>query len=129
MTMFSCYEETNINELVGKTMIAVTGVTQGEEMVFVCENGTKFIFYHSQDCCESVEIDDIVGELGDLVGSPITVAEEVSESNEDDDEPDDGTFTWTFYKFATIKGSVTVKWYGTSNGYYSESVDLRIECP
>lgn len=71
-------------------------------------------------CCENVCIEDIAGDVDDLVGAPLLMAEEVTSVAE---EHESGT--WTFYKFATINGFVTVRWLGTSNGYYSESVDFE----
>ena len=73
-------------------------------------------------------IEDIVGDLSDLVESPILMAEEATNANNENPEgvPQklyQESFTWTFYKLATVKGYVTVRWYGESNGYYSESVD------
>jgi hypothetical protein len=80
-----------------------------------------FTFYHEQDCCEAVYIESIVGDVSDLLNTPLLVAEEVSGKQV---ATEDGTGTWTFYKFATIKGYVDVRWYGESNGFYSESVYL-----
>jgi hypothetical protein len=108
-------------DLLGHTMRSVT--EDGERMSFTREDGRRFDFYHPQDYCESVRIEDIAGNLDDLVGSPILLAEEVSSDGAPTPECAE-SFTWTFYKFATAKGSVTVRWLGESNGYYGEGVDF-----
>jgi len=117
-----------VTELIGKTLINVENIND-EELVFTVDNGDEYKLYHMQDCCESVTIDDIIGDLQDLVGSKILKAEErISEERpngiELNDVYADDSETWTFYHFATMKGRVDIRWFGTSNGYYSESVDF-----
>lgn len=115
-------------ELLGKTLVSVQN--QGdEEIIFVTNNGETYKLYHSQDCCESVTVEDICGDLEDLIGSPLVEAEVVtSEENPENAKPEtieyQDSFTWTFYKLRTAKGSVTIRWYGESNRYYSEEVDF-----
>lgn len=83
-----------------------------------------FELLHHQDCCEDVEIESIVGNLGDLVGVPILMAE-MSQPDLPAVNDYEESYTWTFYKLATIKGYVDIRWYGSSNGYYSEEVSLE----
>jgi len=97
--------------------------TYEESITFTSACGKVFTLEHNQSCCESVYIESVVGDLQDLVGNPILLAEEVNNAsnvNLDNDE----SFTWTFYKLATIKGYVDIRWYGSSNGYYSEEASL-----
>lgn len=104
--------------LQGKTLTNI--LNTGDELIFTTTEEEVFKMLHYQDCCEYVYIEDIIGELDWLVGSPILMAEEVSEKDEKAGE----SGTWTFYKLATINGYVTIRWYGESNGYYSEDVDF-----
>lgn len=133
---FDCFSYVDsINELVGKTFGSVQHSYDKNQLTFNDIDGKPmYRMEHDQDCCENVYLDEIIGDLRDLEGTPILVAECVSNRDnpqskftEDDDEywlsPE--SETWTFYKFSTIKGSVTLRWYGSSNGFYSEGVDIK----
>ena len=116
--------DVQFNELLGQTLKDVR--VGDDEVEFETDDGKVYRQYHSQDCCESVNVEDVIGDTKDLIGSPITLAEEVSNNENPPDIKKEyqDSFTWTFYKLATIKGAVTIRWYGESNGYYSESVDF-----
>jgi len=113
----------NVDVLKGKTLSSISGDVGGDEIVFVTTDGERYRMLHEQDCCENVSLEDIVGDLQDLVGSEILIAEEVEGESPADFEAYE-SHTWTFYKFATRKGYVDLRWLGTSNGYYSEGVSF-----
>jgi hypothetical protein len=113
----------DVSDLKGKILTEVKDI--GDEIVFKTIDGETYRMYHQQDCCESVSVESIVGELEDLVGSEILIAEEaVGETPADFEDNHYESYTWTFYKFATRKGYVDIRWFGSSNGYYSESVSF-----
>lgn len=112
----------DISELKNKIVKNIDlNTSYSDELIFECESGERYKMFHQQDCCESVDLNEVIGDLTDLIGSPILEAEMVT--NQSDSSAYE-SFTWTFYKLSTIKGSVTLRWYGTSNGYYSEEVDF-----
>jgi len=114
-------KEVCFSDLIGKTLVKIE-TKNDKEIIFTCDDGKKYLMYHQRDCCEDVTIDEINGDTQDLIGSPILRAEEKTNSGEDAET----TYTWTFFDLATIKGFVQIKWFGSSNGYYSESVSFEL---
>jgi hypothetical protein len=73
-----------------------------------------------------VDLEDVCGDPADLIGVPILAATEessgeVPEMTRRHDEFED----WTFYRISTIRGTVVLRWYGTSNGCYSVDVSIN----
>lgn len=118
----SSEEFMKFEELIGKTLVKITGSVGGHEIIFTDNEGKSYKLYHEQDCCEDVSIEDINGDFQDLIGYPVTLAQESSNSDSLNTAKEDDSFTWTFYKLATVNGYVDIRWFGSSNGYYSESV-------
>lgn len=80
------------------------------------------VMQHIQDCCENVYLDDISGDLDDIVGCPIMDFSERTGKLQTGDE-----LRYMFYHISTIKGTVVLLWRGTSNGYYSMDVDVSVQ--
>jgi hypothetical protein len=120
-------EEVPFDTLQGKTLVEIVEIVDSVEgndiLRFVTDQGEIYDMCHTQDCCESVALEDVCGDFAALIGEEILLAEETT-SNEGPLSRDDSSFTWTFYHLRTMHGTVTLRWYGTSNGYYSESVEL-----
>lgn len=124
------WDEREFEVLLGQTITEIhkgKSYSNDDYLKIKTEHHTYMMLHH-QDCCESVYIESIVGDLEDLVGTPILLAQEVTQdcgvSDDEDVNYNRESATWTFYKLATIKGYVTIRWLGESNGYYSESVDF-----
>lgn len=118
------YDSCDILEFVDKTPVEI--VNGGDKLRFRMSDGSEYVMMHQQDCCENVSIEDISGDLNDLLNHPITVAEERSNFK----ETEYGDARWTFYELQGSRGYATIRWYGTSNGYYGTSVSiLRVSGP
>lgn len=113
-----------IKDMLGMVFDRIKVSGDNDSVVFYANDGGKVIMHHHQECCESVTLEDVDGNLSDLCESPILQADEESNSDNPPDSWSD-SHTWTFYRLGTIKGRVVLRWLGESSGYYSESVDLE----
>ncbi len=120
------YDSVGFEKLVGEVITEVSGLAVGSDRVeFKTLSGKTFMMYHYQDCCESVDINEIIGDVDFILNTPILQAREDSEDATGPEVYDSGT--WTFYTIGTIKGYLTLRWLGVSNGYYSERVSFAIK--
>lgn len=130
----------NFEELTGKTLVSISfqnrtwsgkeavslpSPYRGAQEIHIKDSeGNKYLMYHEQDCCEGVWVEDVVGDVEDVINTPIIQALEHKDWN-GPMRPDgvfDEYYKWTYYELRTIKGSLHIRWYGESNGYYAVDV-------
>jgi len=106
-----------------------------KEIIGLEENSTSVIFHietnlnnvkriivvdfnHHQDCCEQFWLEEYHGniQVGDVIRE-ISIREEEAQGNYD-------SATWSFLVIETQMNSITLRFCGESNGYYSESCDV-----
>lgn len=104
----------------GRVITSIEGMETGSEEVklrFV--DGGYITFYHSQGCCETVDLHDFYGE-----GERGVVLSFEERSNEAEQGEVSESGTWTFYSIQTTTGEIWMRWLGESSGYYSEAVNV-----
>lgn len=100
-----------------------TEVTENT-VFFKLSNGVSYLMQHERDCCESVYLEDVCGDIADLQDTKVVSAYGETNIDKPPLHDYDESYTWTFYRIQTEKGVVTFRWYGSSNGYYGEGVNV-----
>ena len=63
-------------KIIGKTIVEIRGSCRVSDYIsFRFSDNTYMKMYHIQSCCENVEVDDIVGDIDDLINAEILVSE------------------------------------------------------
>ena len=91
------------------------------------------IFSYCPASLAEIWLGDICGDFEDILNSPILKFEKRSNFTSPPlldgkycDDDDEYVQLWTFYEIATIKGSVTLRFIGQDEGYYSKMIDIDL---
>lgn len=116
-------------EFSGKTIQEIRGCKKhSDEVTIIFTDGSCLKFYHQQSCCETVLLEDFDTNPEYLINTNIIYIEERKYSDSENAvKPLNDwaeSYTWTFYIIKTSKFTMWMRWYGESNGWYSEEVDI-----
>lgn len=98
--------------------------TAEEAILFTTSCGRKFLLRHAQDCCESVTIHSIAGDLQSLIGQRITIFK-----TETDNQLPEGfvpeTEPESFSRTIITINNIVITCVGLSNGCYDETMQCE----
>jgi len=89
----------------------------------------RYDLYHEQDCCEYVRLVKVIGDIDNILNEEIIFAEEDAGANDPDWYGDNynDSHTWTKFVLGTKNANVEFWFLGESNGYYGESISIKVE--
>jgi hypothetical protein len=119
--------DANFFELKGQIVKEIIGLEKNSPEVHIVTNQTTYKLYHEQDCCESVFVENVIGDEKDILNEEIIFAEEDTGANDPDWYGDNynDCHTWTKYVLKTKNASLEFWFLGESNGYYNENVSIE----
>jgi len=112
--------------MIGETIKYIDVDEYDHQIRVETESGRVFLIYHKQDCCESVRLVDINGNIKNLKGK--VIEDFTHMSKQFSDELGHGSKTITLITFFVDDSTVTTRWIGESNGYYSEEISVEEIC-
>jgi hypothetical protein len=118
-------KDIDIKELVGETLTHIDTDENNNEIMLTTASGRIVKILHYQDCCESVRIEDTLGNWHDLIGKVIVYANQESIYSGDPPPKYPDSWTRTNFTFQVDDATVISRWIGESSGYYSEEVSVE----
>ena len=116
------------SDLKGKSLKKITINTRDNYVLFDCEDTTSYILQHIQESNEEVVIEDTLGDLDDLIGTPLLLAKEINRYYKHIKSKKltmaQRISAWSYYQLDTVKGTADIRWCGTCNGYYTNTARL-----
>jgi len=103
----------------------ITDISSDYESVTFKTVDKTYRLEHYQDCCESVRLENVIGDIKNILNVPITLAEEDNPGDPDwYSESYNDSHTWSVFILEAGGKRVEFWFLGESNGYYGESVDF-----
>jgi len=114
-------------DLVGKTIVRGDMRKGADKVWFETADGMLFTMFMYEDPMteQAVWLEDVVGDMDIILNTEILKAEVVTRESQGDPASDWRYQDWTYYKLATIKGYVDMRWCGVSS-YDGYSRDVLV---
>ena len=115
--------------LKGQTIRKIFNLKDESDTFQIVTDKYKYNLYHEQSCCENVRLVNVIGDIDNILNEEIIFAEEDVGANDPDwyNSHYDESHTWTKFVLGTKNANVEFWFLGESNGYYGESISIKIE--